>query len=74
MQELRQKLPIEDQQVLILRVGNQLSWPEIAIVMSETAEGPEEPDLSREAARLRKRFQLAKERLRVMAREAGLTS
>src|SRR5207344_2871030 len=33
MQELRQQLPAEDQQLLILRVKRELSWTEIAMVM-----------------------------------------
>lgn len=74
MQALRKRLPVEEQQILILRVGRQLSWTEIAMILSE--DGLETPDaeLHRLAARHRKRFQLAKERLRALAREEGLTS
>jgi RNA polymerase sigma-70 factor (ECF subfamily) len=60
MQALRRQLPAEDQQLLILRVNRELSWTEIAMVLGE-------------ATRLRKRFQLAKERLRALARQDGLT-
>ncbi|MGD8863761.1 MAG: sigma-70 family RNA polymerase sigma factor [Myxococcales bacterium] len=70
-QALRARLPEEDQTVLILRVDRRLSWLELAEVFlgDETIE----PDaLKKEAARLRKRFQLAKDRLKKMAEEEGL--
>jgi RNA polymerase sigma-70 factor (ECF subfamily) len=73
MQELRQRLPAEDQQILILRVSRQLSWTEIAMVLREDGLDASEVELQREATRLRKRFQLAKDRLRELAREEGLT-
>jgi RNA polymerase sigma-70 factor (ECF subfamily) len=72
MRELRERLPMEDQQILILRVGRNLSWPEIAMVLAEDGLRSSSEELTREAARLRKRFQLAKDRLRAMAREEGL--
>jgi RNA polymerase sigma-70 factor (ECF subfamily) len=74
MQELRQRLPAEDQQILILRVSRQLSWKEIAMVLADDGLAASDADLQREATRLRKRFQLAKDRLRALAREEGLTS
>jgi RNA polymerase sigma-70 factor, ECF subfamily len=73
MQELRQRLPAEDQQLLILRVNRQLSWTEIAMVLADDGLSASAAELEREATRLRKRFQLAKERLRALAREEGLT-
>jgi RNA polymerase sigma-70 factor, ECF subfamily len=73
MQELRQRLPAEDQQLLILRVNRQLSWTEIAMVLTDDGLSASAAELEREATRLRKRFQLAKERLRALAREEGLT-
>jgi RNA polymerase sigma-70 factor (ECF subfamily) len=72
MRELRERLPLEDQQILILRVGRNLSWPEIAMVLAEDGLTCTSEELDRETARLRKRFQLAKERLRAMARDSGL--
>ena len=72
MRELRERLPMEDQQILILRVGRNLSWPEIAMVLAEDGLTSSSDQLNREAARLRKRFQLAKDRLREMARDEGL--
>jgi RNA polymerase sigma-70 factor, ECF subfamily len=72
MRELRERLPTEDQQILILRVGRGLSWPEIAMVLADDGLTCTSEQLDRETARLRKRFQLAKERLRAMARDGGL--
>ncbi len=70
--QLRETLPAEDQMVIILRVNRKLDWREIAQVMvGESATGTE-ADLAKETARLRKRYQLAKERLRRMAEEEGL--
>ena len=73
MQELRQQLPAEDQQLLILRVNRQLSWNEIAMVLGDDGLRATDVELQREATRLRKRFQLAKDRLRALARQEGLT-
>lgn len=70
--ELRESLPVEDQTLLILRVNRKLDWKEIAHVVSYEGKVVAEEELEREAVRLRKRFQLAKERLRRMALEKGL--
>jgi RNA polymerase sigma-70 factor, ECF subfamily len=67
---LREKLPLEDQTLLILRVNRGLGWKEIARVMTDGQAAGEEPSaavIDREAARFRKRFQAIKERLREMA-------
>lgn len=66
---LREALPEADQLLLVLRVDRQLSWAEIAEVTLEDADAAA---LKREAARLRKRFQLVKERLREAAIQGGL--
>ncbi|MDI1432973.1 RNA polymerase sigma factor [Polyangium sorediatum] len=70
---LRASLPEEDQELLMLRVDRKLPWDELAVVLR----GEDEPPLSaedkrREAMRLRKKFQLLKDRLREMARREGL--
>jgi RNA polymerase sigma-70 factor (ECF subfamily) len=71
MRELREKLPGDDQALIILRIDRGLSWRELVEVLSE--ESPESAGArDKEEARLRKRFQLAKEKLVEMAREAGL--
>jgi RNA polymerase sigma-70 factor (ECF subfamily) len=63
---LRDELPPDDQWLLVLRVDRGLDWNELARVHGE------EDDLTRATARLRKRFQLVKDRLREMGRERGL--
>jgi RNA polymerase sigma-70 factor (ECF subfamily) len=71
--ELRKKLSEEEQLLLTLRIDRDLSWLEIAVVL--TGEAPLEPDqLKRASARLRKRFELTKDKLRRLAIEAGLLS
>jgi RNA polymerase sigma-70 factor (ECF subfamily) len=72
VEKLRDSLPVEDQMLIVLRVNRKLDWKEIARVMA--ADGPAAGDaaLAKEAVRLRKRYQLAKDRLRRMAVEQGL--
>jgi RNA polymerase sigma-70 factor, ECF subfamily len=74
---LRQELTEEDRMILILRYDRELAWQDIARTFvdeapgepgaAELAETISEEDLKREAARLRKRFQLVKERLKSRA-------
>lgn len=71
--ELREQLPPDDQMLLVLRVNRKLDWREIAEVVLYDGTPLERATLDKEAARLRKRFQLVKERLRKMAIAAGLT-
>jgi RNA polymerase sigma-70 factor, ECF subfamily len=70
---LRDALPPEDQEILILRVDRALEWGELALVLSGRAD-VEEEELRRESARLRKRFQAIRERLRDLAAREGLLS
>jgi RNA polymerase sigma-70 factor, ECF subfamily len=70
--ELREKLSPDDQTLLILRVNRKLNWKEIAQVMLDEKDAATERALDTEAARLRKRFQLVKEKLREMASKADL--
>jgi RNA polymerase sigma-70 factor (ECF subfamily) len=69
---LRESLPVEDQTLLILRVNRKLDWKEIAQVMSYEGKVVPTAALEKEAVRLRKRYQLAKDRLRRMALKQGL--
>lgn len=70
VRRLREELPELEQMLLILRVDKALEWPEIAAAL---ADGDLDADeLKREAARLRKRFQLVTEKLRDLARERGI--
>jgi len=71
--QLRDALPPDDQMLLVLRIDRGLSWNDLATVLRGEDEEPLEGDaLKREAARLRKRFQLVKDELRERGREEGL--
>lgn len=74
LEALRDELPVDDRTLLILRVDRDLSWEEIARAFLPDAESCTEEQIKREAARLRKRFQLVKQRLTERAREEGLLS
>jgi RNA polymerase sigma-70 factor (ECF subfamily) len=65
----KEQLDEADQLLLTLRIDRRLPFRDIALVMLERVDS--EPALvTREAARLRKRFQLLKERLRELLRDA----
>jgi RNA polymerase sigma-70 factor (ECF subfamily) len=74
LQSLRDTLPEEDRMLLVLRVDRRLEWIELARVLGEShTEAPFDPaSLAREATRLRKRFQLVKNKLREVAKREGL--
>ncbi|MGH7296105.1 MAG: RNA polymerase sigma factor [Polyangiaceae bacterium] len=74
LRALRDELPVDDRTLLILRVDRGLEWEAIARAFLEDPEGCSEEQIKREAARLRKRFQLVKRRLSDRAREEGLLS
>ena len=69
---LRDQLSDDDRTLLILRVDRGLEWADVARVffpeLAEKASG----ELKNEAARLRKRFQEVKARIRRLAKDAGL--
>jgi RNA polymerase sigma-70 factor (ECF subfamily) len=69
---LRDELPPDDRTLLVLRVDRNLSWDEIALVFIQDPRRCTEEERKREAARLRKRFQLVKERLAKRVRDEGL--
>ena len=66
---LRARLAEADQTMLMLHVDRGLSWPELVVVLGEQKPGE---DLHTASARLRKRFQAVKARLRALAEEEGL--
>ena len=66
---LREQLDPDDQLLLVLRVDKDLGWRDIAIVMLGHA--TDEPELARQAARLRKRFERVKAQLRALAGAAA---
>ena len=63
--KLRTALHPDEQSLLILRVDRELSWKEVAQVMSESETPLDE-------AALRKRFERLKARLHKMAKKEGL--
>jgi RNA polymerase sigma-70 factor (ECF subfamily) len=71
---LRDSLPWEDQELLVLRVDRRLAWNDLARVLLPAEDGATltEEALKREAARLRKRFQTLKAHLHEMGRREGL--
>ena len=72
MRQLREQLPEDDQTLLILRVDRNLPWRELAMVMTDGGESLPDDELDKISARMRKRFQLAKERRKELARAEGL--
>jgi RNA polymerase sigma-70 factor (ECF subfamily) len=60
--------------LLVLRVDRRLDWNELARVLGEAGHDAcvDPVSLARESARLRKRFQLVKNKLRELARREGL--
>lgn len=70
--KLRDELPPEDRLLLVLRVDRTLPWEDVARVFLEEEAETSEVRLGQEAARLRKRFQLVKERLATLAKQRGL--
>jgi RNA polymerase sigma factor (sigma-70 family) len=63
--ELRSKLPVDDQTLLILRVNRKLPWRDVARVLGD--DGLDDGALDQRAAALRKRFERIKETLRRQA-------
>ncbi len=73
--EIRSRLDPDDQELLMLRVDRGLAWDELAVVLHGASEPPLTPETKkRAAARLRKRFQLLKEKLYEMGRAEGIVS
>jgi RNA polymerase sigma-70 factor (ECF subfamily) len=70
IRRLRDELSPEDQLILVLRVDKGLEWREVAMALAD--DDLDEGAVVREAARLRKRLQLATARLRELATERGL--
>lgn len=74
LMRIRQQLDEEEQTLLTMRVDKELPWREVAMMFLYSAEPTDDVDealLSREVTRLRKRFQLLKQKLKALARDAG---
>lgn len=66
---IRESLSAEEQSLLHLRINERMGWDDIARVQFDC---PDEPTVKRHAAKLRKRFQLLRDKLREMAAAEGL--
>ena len=71
-QLLREQLEPEEQTILVLRVDRQMTWPQLAEVMADGDSIADEATRKSEAARLRKRFQSIKDKLRKLAKAEGV--
>jgi RNA polymerase sigma-70 factor (ECF subfamily) len=69
---IRDALPPEDRALLVLRVDKRLEWKDLARVMLDDDRPVTEADLARESQRLRKRFQILKEKLVEAGRRQGI--
>lgn len=72
MRRLREKLAAEEQLLLVLHVDKDLPWTEVAMILAPEGDSLSAGALARQSARVRKRFQLVKEKLKRMARSEGL--
>lgn len=63
LQDLLDDLPPEDRTLVMLRIAEALPWDEIAAIMAPEDEESEPATRTKEAARLRKRFERVKKRL-----------
>lgn len=69
--QLRSQLSTDDQALLTMRIDRCMSYKAIAIALAPGAHPPSDVALQRGAARLRKRFQALKARLRAMMEDDG---
>jgi RNA polymerase sigma-70 factor (ECF subfamily) len=67
---IRASLDEDDRSLLVLRIDRDMSWTDIARVNSPCDASDEE--LTRAAARLRKRYEFVKKRIKVLACNVGL--
>lgn len=69
VERLRKSLKPDDQTLLILRVDRGMAWLDIARVLAGPGAAMDEAELRARSAKLRKRFERLKERLRALAYE-----
>jgi RNA polymerase sigma-70 factor (ECF subfamily) len=72
MQQLFKQLSADDQALLQLRIDQRLGWRELALALDYAGSVPSDEELQRSAAKLRKRYQSLKQRLRQLAEESGI--
>ncbi len=71
LEELYVTLSSEDRELIVLRLTHGMSWREVALLTAGKAELDEQA-LAVESARVRKRYQLLRTRLRKLGKERGL--
>jgi RNA polymerase sigma-70 factor (ECF subfamily) len=71
---IRDALDEDDRLLLVLRVDRDMSWTDVARVMAGEDDGDSDEEITRVAARLRKRFQKVKEFIRKRAIAEGLVA
>jgi RNA polymerase sigma-70 factor, ECF subfamily len=71
---IRDALPPDDRMLLVLRVDKRLEWKDLARVMLGEDGDVTDAALAKESQRLRKRFQLLKEKLVEAGKRAGILS
>ena len=69
---LRAQLPLEDQQLLTLRVDRELEWEEVAVALNTDDRGDGGDLRPASSVALRKRYERLTRRLEKMARDQGL--
>jgi RNA polymerase sigma-70 factor (ECF subfamily) len=72
MQQLFAQLPPDDQALLQLRVDQGMGFRDLALALEFTGRVPCDEELERSAAKLRKRYQSVKQRLRQLAEASDL--
>jgi RNA polymerase sigma-70 factor (ECF subfamily) len=70
--EIRATLSADDQALLVLRIERRLEWRDLARVLLGEGAPVDDKALTRESQRLRKRFQLLKERLVELGKREGM--
>jgi RNA polymerase sigma-70 factor (ECF subfamily) len=71
-QALRERLPVDDQDLLILRINRKLAWREVALILLESSAPFDEEVVRRKAQALRRRLVETIRQLRKMAEDSGL--
>ena len=71
---LREQLSDEERELLALRIDRKMSWDDIARVFGGWTDEIDSSTLKRTSAKLRQQYRRAKDKLRDLARNAGLVS
>ena len=70
--KLREQLDAEERTLLMLRVDQQMSWPQIAEVLCESDESLLEVEVASRAAKWRQRFKRLKDKIHKLAAQEGI--